>query len=185
MTKINEIENIVINSNEYWAIHSKLVANNMKRLANRLKLDSIKAYYLGLFHDIGRMYHLDDFSHLYKGFDYLLGKLDFSYAKVCITHAYPIKNVYSFNGEITDNSMKEFIIKFLDEVVYDDYDLLIQLCDSISTDKVITIEDKYDNLKKKNKVNSFTNDKLKKLNEIKNYFDKILNDDIYKILKIK
>lgn len=185
MEKINEIENIVINSNEYWAIHSRLVGLTAKVLAERLNLNSKKAYYLGLFHDIGRMYHLDDFSHLYKGFDFLLNKLGFSYAKICITHAYPIKNVYSFNGEITNNDMKEFIIKFLNEVNYDIYDLLIQLCDSICTYKLITIEDRYNDLKKKNKYNTFTNDKLIKLNDIKNYFDKLLNDDVYKILNIK
>mgnify|MGYP004454392361 CR=1 FL=1 len=185
MKKINEIENIVINSNEYWAIHSRLVAINAKTLAEMLGLDSRIAYYYGLFHDIGRMYHLDDFSHLYKGFDFLFHNLGFSYARICITHAFPIKNVLSFNGEITNNDMKEFIIKFLNEINYDIYDLLIQLCDSISIDKTITIEKRYDLLKLKNKWNEYTNDKINRLNDIKSYFDKLLGNNIYKILNIK
>lgn len=89
------------------------------------------------------------------------------------------------SGEITNNDMKEFVIKFLNEINYDIYDLLIQLCDSISIDKTITIEKRYELLKLKNKWNEYTNDKINRLNDIKSYFDKLLGNDIYKILKIK
>lgn len=180
---MEKLEEIVLKGKEYYSKHSILVADAARLIAKKCNLDSNKAYRLGLLHDIGRMYHQDDFSHLYLGYK-LLSNYDLACARICITHAYPLKNIDSFNGKINDLKMKEFVMNFINSIEYDSYDLLIQLCDAITTDKYITIEERYECLKNKNKWNDYSLLKINKLNEIKKHFDLLIKDDIYRVLYI-
>jgi hypothetical protein len=54
-------------------------------------------------------------------------------ARICLTHSFPYKNPHAVFGE-WDCTDTEFdgVSRFLADVEYDDYDRLLQLCDSLA-----------------------------------------------------
>ena len=54
-------------------------------------------------------------------------------ARICLTHSFPYKDIHSYNGQNDCTAEEtEFIKSFLDNIEYDDYDRLIQLCDALA-----------------------------------------------------
>lgn len=115
-----------------WGDHSRVVAKCAQAIATACGLDGEKAYVLGLLHDIGRRFGVSHLRHVYDGWAYLR-RLNYpGAAKICLTHSFsvPKLEVYIGNPDVTAGQMQE-LETALAACVYDDYDRLIQLCDSI------------------------------------------------------
>ena len=117
-----------------WADHSRYVALCAEAVAAACPgMDPGKAYVLGLLHDVGRRAGRGQMKHVYHGWKYLneLGYPDA--AKVCLTHSY---NTQRFEDDMGARDIpperEEELKAALAACVYDDYDRLIQLCDSFA-----------------------------------------------------
>ncbi len=70
----------------------------------------------------------------------------------------------------------------LAKVEYDDYDRLIQLCDSIGTaEGVVSMEERMGDVKRR--YGKYPQDKWDKNVELRYYFEKIMGRDVYDVLK--
>lgn len=158
-----------------WKEHSIVVAECAYKIASKCDdMDEEKAYVLGLLHDIGRRFGVTYIAHVIDGYNYLM---EFGYdeaAKICMTHSFQLKDINEYIGEIDiSNSDKDKIINLLDSYEYDNYDRLIQLCDSISMPTgVVDIEIRMNDVK--TRYGYYPQDKWNKNIELKKYFqDKI------------
>ncbi len=158
-----------------WKEHSIVVAECAYKIASKCDdMDEEKAYVLGLLHDIGRRFGVTYIAHVIDGYNYLM---EFGYdeaARICMTHSFQLKDINEYIGEIDiSNSDKDKIINLLDSYEYDNYDRLIQLCDSISMPTgVVDIEIRMNDVK--TRYGYYPQDKWNKNIELKKYFqDKI------------
>lgn len=135
----NEAERILAEAEHLnpgpWVEHSKNVAHCAEAIANVCEdMDSEKAFILGLLHDVGRRAGVGQLMHVYYGWRYMLELGYPEVAKVCLSHSY---NTHSMDDDmaicdITEEQRGE-LKDALKACVFDDYDLLIQLCDSIAS----------------------------------------------------
>ena len=117
-----------------WKDHSVVTAKCAYKIAAYCPdLDEAKAYILGLLHDIGRRFGFSYIRHVLDGYLYLMSLGYEEAAKISITHSFPVKSLEMYVGE-WDVSKQELaqIQSLLDFYEYDDYDRLIQVCDSIA-----------------------------------------------------
>lgn len=173
-----------------WVHHSKLVANAAKIFAKKLKMDYTKAYIMGLVHDIGRFYGITQQRHCFDGYIFLEQKGFKDLGRVCITHCFPSKDITAsyVKWDGADEDM-QFIINFLDETEYDDYDRLIQLSDCISDGngyilmekRIIDVLVRYSTLNKSS-IKYSAIEKIRKFLEIRDYFEQKLGGSIYSFL---
>lgn len=123
-----------------WAIHSiyaakaaRIIASEYNKKSTDKKLDEDNSYIFGLLHDIGRYTGISAERHLIDGYRYCINYGWDKMAQICITHAFMIQDV---NTSIGAFDMSEddynFIKNFVANAIYDDYDLLIQLCDCLA-----------------------------------------------------
>lgn len=150
-------------------------------------LDSDTAYVLGLLHDIGRREGTVDLKHVLNGYQYLnqLGYSDA--AAICLSHSFPYKEIESYNGS-NDCSKEEtqFLKDWLERHEDTDYDRLIQLCDALAYPSgPVYIEKRLVSVVMKKGFNQFTLDKWKKMFQLKGYFERKANADIYQLLYVK
>lgn len=105
-------------------------------------------------------------------------------ARICLTHSFPIKNINMFSGEFDCNEkQKEFINKYINEIEYDDYDKLIQLCDAISLPTGACImEKRLMDVALRHGLQDNVIDKWKAFLNLKNYFDILCDCNIYSLL---
>jgi hypothetical protein len=69
----------------------------------------------------------------------------------------------------------------LKNIEFDDYDRLIQLCDSLATvESIMTIEDRMNDVK--NRYGFYPESKWNKNLEIKAYFEQKIGKDIYSVI---
>lgn len=117
-----------------WCWHSEYVAEAAAKLASEIGLNSDKAYAMGLLHDVGRSFSDGQFRHIKDGYEYLLSIGHPDLSRICLTHSFVAQDIFSYVGKfdvpICDVEKYQAILKKLQ---YDEYDRLIQLCDSIST----------------------------------------------------
>lgn len=117
-----------------WREHSIVVAECAYRIAKEcLDINEDQAYILGLLHDIGRRFGVTGLAHVIDGYDYLIGLGYDEVARICITHSFAIKDINTSIGknDVSDVD-RQRIIDLLNSYQYDNYDWLIQVCDSIS-----------------------------------------------------
>lgn len=117
-----------------WVAHSRNVALAAQLIAERHpRLDPETAYILGLLHDIGRREGRWHIRHLIDGYRYLLGLGYSEAARISLTHGFPVADLRVYMGE-WDCSPQD--LRFLEEYIaanqLNEYDRLIQLCDTIS-----------------------------------------------------
>ncbi len=167
-----------------WVNHSKTTGYCAKVIASKCdNLDENIAYVLGLLHDIGRRDGITDMKHIICGYRFMLEQGYEQVARICLTHNFPYKNVLSHNGEndCTDYETK-FIMRYLTDIEYDDYDKLIQLCDAISfPDGPTYIEKRLVDVVLRRGFNDLTVNKWKAFFDLKKYFDEKTKTDIYKL----
>lgn len=117
-----------------WAAHSLHVAEAASAIAGcHPQMDAEAAYILGCLHDIGRRVGVTGMRHVLDGYNYLKSLGYDDAARISLTHAYPVKNAAAVY-DMWDGSAEEyqFVQAYLDQINYDLYDRLIQLCDALA-----------------------------------------------------
>ena len=168
-----------------WKQHSISVANNARLIAEKIGyMDSNSAYVMGLMHDIGRREGVKAILHIFDGYDYMMSINQPEVARICLTHSFPIKDVSTFFGKYDcTNDQLEFLDEFITNITYDDYDLLIQLCDAISLPNGACImEKRFIDVALRHGLPQFTLDKWKAFLNLKTYFDEKCDCDVYSLL---
>lgn len=166
-----------------WRDHSLVIAECAEKIAACCPgMDSEKAFILGLLHDIGRRFGVTGLAHVIDGYDYLM-KLGYDEpARICLTHSFAVKDIRTYIGkpdvsETDYQRISDLIVSF----DYDDYDRLIQLCDSIAmadgpTDMVTRMTDV------KNRYGFYPRNKWDKHLELKRYFEDKMGKSLTEVL---
>ncbi len=164
-----------------WVQHSKCVARCAEKIAAKCGMDSEKAFVLGMLHDIGRKFGVTHFAHIVDGYKYLM---EFGYneqAQICLTHSFSTQCIDDYIGEfdVSDDDKIEFTAK-LNDCEYDDYDRLIQLCDSLAGVEVMEMNERMDDVARR--YGYFPEKKRRANIELKEYFESIAKENIYSIV---
>ncbi len=168
-----------------WTDHSRYVAQACKNIAMRCKGLSVdEAYLYGLLHDIGRYAGVSSEKHLLDGYRYCRKRGWEKAAQICITHAFMIQDINTSIGEF-DMSEDDYLFmkEFVANAGYDDYDRLVQLCDSLALPTgFCLLEKRFVDVTIRYGVHPATIDRWKKIFEIKAYFEKETGCSVYDLL---
>lgn len=171
-----------------WTTHSQYAALACEKIAQLCPhLDSDKAYLVGLLHDIGRRVGIVQDRHMLEGYRYCMEKGWNKIAQICMTHGYMLKDIKTALGK-WDVSPEDYEVakKIIEDAVYDDYDRLIQMCDSLALpDGFCLLETRFVDVALRYGVNEYTVEKWKTIFEIKEHFEKIMGKSIYEVLGVK
>lgn len=155
-----------------WVQHSYHTAECAQQIAaDCLDMDSEKAYVLGLLHDIGRQEGNTGIAHVYDGYHYLKDMGYDSAARIALTHSFSLKQLNEYVGrmDLTSAQMKEMQC-LLDDMIFDDYDRLIQLCDAMAmAEKITTVEERMNDVRRR--YGSYPQEKWDKNLELRDYFE--------------
>lgn len=168
--------------------HCAMVADIAEKIASKtMYLNVEKAYVLGLLHDCGR--YIDEPNlkkhHGVSGYKLMMDKGYPDVAKVCMTHNV-LCDIFDYNNLPQNDDERQFFKEYITDINYDDYDLLIQLADSLNNcGENMAIEKRYEDVSRRYKMSpeSLTAH-LKSANKIKKYFDDKCACNIYALLGI-
>lgn len=167
-----------------WANHSRTAAHCAERIAARCEgMNADKAYVLGLLHDIGRKFGVHYLKHVSDGYFYMMALGYDEVAKVCLSHSFNNQTVDEYIGmfDTTEDEL-QMIRSKLKEMVYNDYDKLIQLCDSIAgADGVMNIEDRMMDVKRR--YGTYPQAKWDANLALKSYFEEKMRQDLYEAVE--
>lgn len=168
-----------------WVQHSRNVAAAARTIASKdSEIEEEKAYIFGLLHDIGRHKYLSGMNHILEGYNFLMEKGYEEAARICMTHTFAFKDVNAIYGK-WDSSEEEIKIveKYINSIQYNEYDLLIQLCDSIALPNGFAlIEKRFVETALRSGINNLTLFKWKSVLNIKKYFEDKIGCPIYALL---
>ena len=164
-----------------WVDHSRNAARAAEKIAAGCGMDGNAAYILGLLHDIGRYEGVTGLRHVYSGCRLMLEKGFHWVARVCVSHSFVDGKFDAYLGTIDCSAEEqEYLKDQLREMEFDDYDKLIQLCDSICLPEGICIlEKRLIDVNRRYGVNESTVKKWEIYFGIKDYFDKKCGKNIY------
>lgn len=136
-----------------WGNHSRTAAHCAECIAKASggALDPEKAYALGLLHDIGRRYGKRHLGHVVDGYTYMMQLGYDEVARVCLSHSFNDQSLADYVGNRDTTPEETTLIETgLATMVYDDYDRLIQLCDSLAgAEGVLDIEERMLDVKRR------------------------------------
>ena len=164
-------------SDDHWINHSICVGDSAGKIAEKLNLDVDYAKTLGYIHDIGKA--VGEFKeHVINGYKYLkeLG-YDDEYANVCLTHSYLNNDVNCVAGGIPKNI--PFRTEFIKNHEYTIYEKIINLCDLMCTDTIMTIDKRLIDLIIRKGVYENTQYHIKETYKLKQYIDEQLGFNLY------
>ena len=165
-----------------WGDHSRIAADCAKKIAAAAGMDGEKAYVLGLLHDIGRKFGIKHLAHVCDGYRYMMDLGYEDVARICLTHSFccPRLDVYIGNFDISQAQQQE-LQTLLDDLVFDDYDRLIQLCDCLAgSEGVMDMEARMLDVKKR--YGFYRQDKWDTNLWLKAYFEEKTGKNIYEIV---
>ena len=168
-----------------WVDHSKYVAEACKNIALRCKnLSADQAYLFGLLHDIGRYAGVTSEKHLIDGYRYCMERGWERAAQICISHAFMIQDIHTSIGEFdVSDADYLFMETFVANAVYDDYDRLVQLCDSLALPTgFCLLEKRFVDVTIRYGVHPATIDRWKRILEIKALFEAQIGCSVYTLL---
>lgn len=168
-----------------WVDHVRYVAKACENIAARCEnLSSELAYLYGLLHDIGRYAGVSSEKHLIDGYRYCMERGWEKAAQICISHAFMIQDINTSIGEFDVSDEDYLFMKdFVANAVYDDYDRLVQLCDSLALPTgFCLLEKRFVDVTLRYGVHPSTIDRWKKVLEIKALFEKQIGCSIYDLL---
>ena len=180
-----ELKIAVQNNPGPWELHSRVTADNARRIAEKVPgMDPEKAYIMGLLHDIGRREGVTGMLHLIDGYDYLMAMGEPELAVICLTHSFASQNIGHFEGKHDCTPVqKAFIKDFVENRIYDDYDKLIQLCDALSLPEgACSMEKRFVDVALRYGVRDYTTTRWRAYLELKKYFDTLCDCDVYTLL---
>jgi putative nucleotidyltransferase with HDIG domain len=168
-----------------WGDHSRVVACCAERIARACSgMDPDKAYVLGLLHDIGRREGVTSMRHVTDGYHFLKRLGYGEAARVCVTHSFAVKNIRFYIGaiDVPEAEYRE-IEELLAGYEYDDYDRLIQLCDSLAmADGTIDLKKRMDDVERRHGY--FPEEKRQAHYHLKETFDEKAGMDLYQVLRV-
>ena len=166
---------------EQWRAHSFGAAKVAERIAEKIGLDSDKAYAMGLLHDLGRYQGIHTgMRHIIIGYWKLMEEGLPEIARICLTHSFNPKEKVEIL-DLEDDEEEKFVKDFVIRTEYDDYDRLIQLADFMSgAHGVTTIERRFCSVLFRHDFPSARNE-LAVLYELKDYFSEKCGQDIYEL----
>lgn len=163
-----------------YSINAGIAARNIAEKVSWLNPE--KAYIVGLLHDIGRRVGVVDIpTHVYEGYQYCMEKGWDEAARVCMTHSYlRMQDEFSYEPE----SKQEKAIKaFIMDCQADDYDKLIQLCDSLAVDYgFVILEKRFVDVTRRYGIMEGYIKGWEIAFSIKEYFEKEMGCSIYDVL---
>lgn len=168
-----------------WTDHSRYVAMACQNIAARCEnLSADFAYLLGLLHDIGRYAGVTSERHLIDGYRYCMERGWEKAAQICISHAFMIQNIESSIGKFdVSEADYQFMKDFVKTARYDDYDLLVQLCDSLALPTgFCLLEKRFVDVTIRYGVHPFTIPRWQKILSIKEYFETQTGCSVYDLL---
>ena len=168
-----------------WEEHSRYVAAACESIASRCShMNQDHAYVLGLLHDTGRYAGRTSERHLLDGYRRCMEHGWEEAARICMSHAFMIQDISTSIGEFdVTPSDYEFMKEFISRAVYDDYDRLVQLCDSLALpDGFCPLETRFVDVTIRYGVHPYTIPRWKKVLEIKDYFEEQMGCAIYEAL---
>ena len=162
-----------------WGDHCRTAAHCAEAIAAKSGMNAEKAYVVGLLHDIGRRFGKRHLGHVSDGYTYMMSLGYDEVAKICLTHSFNNKVFESYVGNKDTTEEETKLIKdLLATVEYDDYDRLIQLCDSISgAEGVMDIIDRMTDVK--TRYGTYDPDKWDANLALKQYFESRMGEDLY------
>ncbi len=167
-----------------WGNHSRVAAYCAEKIAQECDgLDSEKAYILGLLHDIGRKFGVRHLGHVSDGYTYMMSLGYDEAAKICLTHSFNSGTIDGYIGKFDTTPEELKIIEdALGTVTMDEYDKLIQLCDSIAgSEGVLDIEERMGDVRKR--YGSYPQEKWDKNLKLKKHFEDKMGKDIYEVTR--
>jgi HD superfamily phosphodiesterase len=166
-----------------WGDHSRVAAHCAEKIALECDdLDSDKAYILGLLHDIGRKFGVRHMGHVSDGYSYMLSLGYDEVAQICLTHSFNTQRIDEYIGKF-DTTDEELIMiqDALKATTMDEYDRLIQLCDSIAgAEGVLDIEERMGDVK--SRYGSYPQAKWDSNLASKEHFERKMGKDIYAVV---
>lgn len=166
-----------------WGNHCRVAAHCASKIALACGMDVEKAYVIGLLHDIGRKFGGRHLGHVADGFSYMMSLGYDEVARICLTHSFNNKSLNDYIGRHDTTTEETALIeRELARVEMDDYDRLIQLCDSISgAEGVLDIEDRMNDVK--HRYGNYPKVKWDENIRLKEYFEKKGGKDLYIIVE--
>lgn len=166
-----------------WANHSRVAAHCAEKIALECDdLDSDKAYILGLLHDIGRKFGVRHLGHVSDGYTYMMSLGYDEVAQICLTHSFNNQTTDQYIGKFdtTDEELK-MIQDALKAVAMDEYDRLIQLCDSLAgAECVLDMEERMEDVRRR--YGSYPQEKWDSNLALKKHFEEKMGKDIYVVV---
>lgn len=166
-----------------WGDHCRTAAHCAEKIAAAVGLDPDKAFVLGLLHDIGRRYGKRHLGHVSDGYTYMMELGYDEVARICMSHSFNDQSLASYVGH-RDTTPKEtaLIERELATMVYDDYDRLIQLCDSLADAAgVVDIEERMADVK--HRYGDYPQNKWDMNLALKAYFEQLAGRSIYDVVE--
>ena len=166
-----------------WSNHSRITACCAEKIAEKFDgLDSGKAYILGLLHDIGRKFGVSHLRHVSDGYSYMMSLGFDEAAKICLTHSFNNQTLDDYIGRFdTTKDELTLIEDKLKSIEMNDYDRLIQLCDSLAgSEKILNIEERMADVKRR--YGQYPQEKWNKNLQLKQYFENKIGKDIYTVV---
>lgn len=166
-----------------WGNHSRTAAHCAEKIAAASGLDPDKAYVLGLLHDIGRRYGKRHLGHVSDGYSYMMSLGYDEVARVCLSHSFNDQSLADYVGNRDTTPEETSLIKTnLAAMVYDEYDRLIQLCDSLAgAEGVMDIEERM--LDVKRRYGAYPQHKWDINMGLKRHFEELAGRNIYDIVE--
>lgn len=166
-----------------WIKHSINVGIAARNIAEKIpSLDPEKAYIVGILHDIGRRVGIVNIpKHVYEGYKFCMERGWDEAAKICMTHSYILmQKEFEYEPE-TEEEIE--IKKYIMDCEADDYDRLIQLCDSLATDYgFVIIEKRFVDVTRRYGIMEGYVRGWNKTFEIKENFEKVMGCSVYDVL---
>ena len=168
-----------------WVSHSMYVAQGASIIAGyHPHLDPETAAVLGILHDIGRRAGKTAMRHILDGYYFMQEQEYADAARICLTHSFPVMKRESAAGR-WDCTAEElaFIDRFLAEIELDEYDYLIQLCDTLALPSGFTIIEKRQvDVVLRHGLNDYTLARWQAYFHLKDRFEAAIGRSIYKLL---
>ena len=166
-----------------WVRHSVNTGVAARNIAEKVSwLNPEKAYIVGLLHDIGRRVGVVDIpTHVYEGYQYCMEKGWDEAARICMTHSYlRMRDEFDYDPEKeNEKAIKEYILNCR----ADDYDKLIQLCDSLAVDYgFVILEKRFVDVTRRYGIMEGYIKGWEIAFSIKEYFEKEMGCSIYDVL---
>ena len=179
------LEDAAIRNPGPWADHSRVVARTAQTIAeHHPAIDPQSAYVVGLLHDIGRREGVTDMRHVLDGYLFLQNEGFPDAARICLTHSFPIPFAGAGAGQWDCNAAElEFVQSYLDQIEYNPYDRLIQLCDALCLPSgPVLMEKRLMDVALRHGFNEYTLEKWQAFLAIQADFEAVLGRSIYSLL---